>query len=220
MRCINKLYLCTYESDVIDSKRVPVTSITDRVPWSLWWRHISAMASQITKSPTVCSADCQANIKPSKFRIVSFARPIHWWPLQPVTSTSRPLQKAFPWHEHELPFMALKIIARCVRPGGIMWIWHIWNVFNARMKSSHRHIVWSLPINRLILISADHTPWPPYDHYRDVIMSAVAFQITGVSIVCSSVCLGADQGRHQSSASLVFVRESTGDRWIPLTKCQ
>ena len=42
-------------------------------------------------------------------------------------------------------------------------------------------------------------------------MSAMASQITGVSIVCSTVCSGANQRKHQSSASLVFVRETTGD---------
>ena len=31
-------------------------------------------------------------------------------------------------------------------------------------------------------------------------------QITGVSIVCSTVCLGAGQSKHQGSASLAFVR--------------
>ena len=43
-------------------------------------------------------------------------------------------------------------------------------------------------------------------HYSDVIMIAMASQITGVSMVYSIVCSGADQRRHQSSASLVFVR--------------
>ena len=43
-------------------------------------------------------------------------------------------------------------------------------------------------------------------HYSDVIMSAMTSQITGVPIVCSTVCSGADQGRHQRSASLAFVR--------------
>ena len=43
-------------------------------------------------------------------------------------------------------------------------------------------------------------------HYSDVIMSAMASQITGVWMVCSTVCSGADQRKHQSSASLVFVR--------------
>ena len=43
-------------------------------------------------------------------------------------------------------------------------------------------------------------------HYCDVIMSAMASQITDVSFVYSTVCSGADQSKHQSSASLVFVR--------------
>ena len=43
-------------------------------------------------------------------------------------------------------------------------------------------------------------------HYNDVIMSAMTSQITGVSIVHLTVCSGADQRKHQSSASLAFVR--------------
>ena len=43
-------------------------------------------------------------------------------------------------------------------------------------------------------------------HYSDVLMSAMAYQITGVSIVYSTICSDADQKRHQSSASLAFVR--------------
>ena len=43
-------------------------------------------------------------------------------------------------------------------------------------------------------------------HYGDVIMSAMASQITCVSIVDSTVCSSADQRIHQSSASLAFVR--------------
>ena len=43
-------------------------------------------------------------------------------------------------------------------------------------------------------------------HYNDVIMSTMASQITGVSIVCSTVGLGADQRKPQSSGSLAFVR--------------
>ena len=43
-------------------------------------------------------------------------------------------------------------------------------------------------------------------HYNDVIMSAMVSQITGASIVYSTVCSGADQRKHQSSASLAFVR--------------
>ena len=44
---------------------------------------------------------------------------------------------------------------------------------------------------------------PP--HYGDVIMSAIASQITGLTIVYSTIYSGADQRKHQSSASLAFV---------------
>ena len=43
-------------------------------------------------------------------------------------------------------------------------------------------------------------------HCCDVLMSVLAYQITGVSIVCSTVCSGANQRTHQSFASLAFVR--------------
>ena len=43
------------------------------------------------------------------------------------------------------------------------------------------------------------------EHYSHVIMSAMASQITGASIVYSNVCSGADQ-KHQSSASMAFMR--------------
>ena len=46
-------------------------------------------------------------------------------------------------------------------------------------------------------------------HYSDVIMGAMASQITCVSIVCSS---GGDQRKHQSIASLAFVRGI--HRWL------
>ena len=49
------------------------------------------------------------------------------------------------------------------------------------------------------------------DHYSDVIMSTMASQITSLAIVCSTVCLGKDQRKHQSSASLDFVGEFTGE---------
>ena len=44
-------------------------------------------------------------------------------------------------------------------------------------------------------------------HYDDVIMSEIASQITSHTIVYSTVLSGADQSKHQSSASLAFVWE-------------
>ena len=43
-------------------------------------------------------------------------------------------------------------------------------------------------------------------HYNDVIMGAMAFQITGPTFVYSTVYSGTNQRKHQSSASLAFVR--------------
>ena len=43
-------------------------------------------------------------------------------------------------------------------------------------------------------------------HYGDVIMGAIASQITSLTIVYSTVCSDADQRNYQSSASLTFVR--------------
>ena len=40
----------------------------------------------------------------------------------------------------------------------------------------------------------------------DVMMSVKGYQFTGVSIACSTVCSGANQRKHQSSASLAYVR--------------
>ena len=55
-------------------------------------------------------------------------------------------------------------------------------------------------------------------HFSDVIMSAIASQITSVSIVCPTVCLGADRRQHRSSAPLAFVREI--HQCTPFTKGQ
>ena len=50
-------------------------------------------------------------------------------------------------------------------------------------------------------------------HYNDVIMSVMASQITSLRIVCSTICSGTDQRKHQSSTSLAFV---TGIHQCPL----
>ena len=43
------------------------------------------------------------------------------------------------------------------------------------------------------------------NHYGDVIMGAIASQITSLTIVYSTVYSGANQRKHQSAASLAFV---------------
>ena len=62
--------------------------------------------------------------------------------------------------------------------------------------------------------------WSKLIHYIDVIMTTIASQITSLAVVYSIVYSGVDQRKHQSSASLAFVRGIHRDRWIPRTKGQ
>ena len=54
--------------------------------------------------------------------------------------------------------------------------------------------------NDMIKTCRDHP-----GHYDDVIMGAIASQITSLAIVYSIIYSGADQSKHQSSTSLAFV---------------
>ena len=65
--------------------------------------------------------------------------------------------------------------------------------------------------------------WPGdrvVSHFIDVIMTTIASQITSLAVVYSAVYSDADQRKHQSSASLAFVRWNHRDRWIPRTQGQ
>ena len=52
-----------------------------------------------------------------------------------------------------------------------------------------------------------HQPEDLTLHYDDVIMTMLASQITSLPVVCSIVYSDVNQRKHQSSASLAFVRE-------------
>ena len=64
-----------------------------------------------------------------------------------------------------------------------------------------------------------------FTHYRDIIMGAVASQITSLTIVSWAVYSDADQRKHQSSASLAFVRGihrgpvNSPHKWPVTRKC-
>ena len=59
-----------------------------------------------------------------------------------------------------------------------------------------------------------------HNHYRDVIMSAMVSQITGISIVYSTLCSGAHQEHFKASRHWPLWGKFTGDRWVPRTKGQ
>ena len=56
------------------------------------------------------------------------------------------------------------------------------------------------------------------NRYNEVIMGAMASEITSLEIVYSTVYPRTYQTKHERYASLAFVREFTGDRAIPRTK--
>ena len=59
--------------------------------------------------------------------------------------------------------------------------------------------------SRMPLRKHSHNACPLRDHYIDVIMSAMASQVTSLTVVYSTVYSDADQKKYQSSASLVPV---------------
>ena len=75
----------------------------------------------------------------------------------------------------------------------MFWLIFSWNMF-----------MWVL----LTIIQQRFGKWPCYQltHYCVGIMGAVASQITNLTIVYLTVYSDADQRKHQSSASLAFVR--------------
>ena len=66
-------------------------------------------------------------------------------------------------------------------------------------------IVWKYRFYSVRLCVIASNRWPLI-HHNDVTLDAIASQITGLTIVYSTVYSDADQRKHQSSASLAFVR--------------
>ena len=76
-------------------------------------------------------------------------------------------------------------------------MWRYWLIFDRKsLENIIRNNRWGLAIFFRGLLC----------HYSDVIMGVMASQITSLPIVYSSVYSGADQIKHQSSASLTYVR--------------
>ena len=81
----------------------------------------------------------------------------------------------------------------------------------AILRSMRRHwtnnvIEWSATCNVLAWRQVRFLTGITIYHYSEVIMNAMASQITSFAIVYSTVYSGTDQRKHQSSASLAFVR--------------
>ena len=111
---------------------------------------------------------------------------------------------------------------------GVRWLWLMDSTGRTEMLKCGFHNQLPLPyffhISKLsqhllplatFMFGRGHRSWTfakvdPTDdfakHYDDVTMSLMASQITSLTIVYSTVYSGADQRKHQSSATLAFVR--------------
>ena len=120
------------------------------------------------------------------------------------------LRKQFP---HYCPFVkgihCSSVVSHHKRP--VMW--HIvlswmmtWiNCYsNSRVVGDSRQ--YDVKSLQWIIRAARAVPVVRCHHYNGVIMNAMASQITSLTIVYPTVYSGADQRKHQSSASLAFVR--------------
>ena len=85
------------------------------------------------------------------------------------------------------------IFQRCIVPNGVIFQWH-WHEIPNICYGIYTDV--SLEYQSMAIV---------WYHYSDVIMGAMASQITSLAIVYSTVYSGADQRKHQSSASLAFV---------------
>ena len=76
------------------------------------------------------------------------------------------------------------------------------------------------PDTHLTKCSCAHYPNLVKTHYTDVIMGAIAFQITSLTIVYSTVYSGADQRNIKAPRHWPLWGEVIGHRWIPRTNGQ
>ena len=91
------------------------------------------------------------------------------------------------------------------------WMKTQYIILNVRIRTDqtqlHINEMLKLLIRGRTLQGADTTGKSHFAlHYHDVTMDSIASQITSLTIVYSAVYSAADQRKHQSSASLAFVR--------------
>ena len=93
-------------------------------------------------------------------------------------------------------------------------LWSHVHIFSLTLSGKNQ-CIWFVKVNCGFAIN---TKAKTMAHYIDVIMTTMASQITILTVVYSIVYSGVDQGKHQSSASLTYVRGIHRDRWIPRRK--
>ena len=90
----------------------------------------------------------------------------------------------------------------------VLQLWGWWFESPSRLSWCHCNGTWTRwrYTNRITVKAACIVILAIAVHYNDVKMSAVAFQITSLTIVYSTLYSGSYQWKHQNSATLAFVR--------------
>ena len=196
---------------------------------------MNAMASQITSLMIVYSSVCSVidQRKHQSFMSLAFVRGIHRWLVNtphkgPVTRKTFPFDDVImiSWLPDNVDTLSAKL-ALCVgnppitRPkwsrNAELW-WFLLCYQKGRQVRSNLQI--KIEVNTVFHHPVGWAIMATLHHYSDVIMGAMVFQINSLTNVYSTVYLGADQRKHQSSVSLVFVQGIHRDWWIPGTNGQ
>ena len=123
-----------------------------------------------------------------------------WWRHHEMKRTNDEQMNKQPWHKNYTWFRNSKELQtgfQSVISFQMNWTYRMYLV-NQLDRKYFSQLTDSCTVRKL-LVQNDK-------HYNDVIMSAMASQITKLTIVYSTVYTGADQRKHQSSVSLAFVR--------------
>ena len=120
------------------------------------------------------------------------------------------------WYDH---LYSMKNWNRCIGKSGILHskrpvnnaLFCCWFCFVVVLYWSMWDAQQPLSSSGILFINSD------WMYYNDVIMDTIAFQITSLTIVYSTVYSDADQRNHQSSASLAFKPVNSPHKW-PVTR--
>ena len=96
------------------------------------------------------------------------------------------------------------VLSSVTKKSGV-WNWHPIDLYvtSIAQRSGDENITWC--DTAIVFAFCYQLLTQLLEHYDDVIMSTLASQITSLTIVYSTIYSGADQSKHQSSASLAFV---------------
>ena len=109
-----------------------------------------------------------------------------------------------PWYIESLKYSAISgnlVIGRVEESDGADG-----KIYKCEAENPYRRGSYFGSPTRLIVKPSKAANCSDVTHCNDVIMSAIASQITSLTIVYSTVYSGTDQRKHQSSASLAIVR--------------